>query len=337
MRFLICLLCTVVFSQERMEEAFTDISKSIVKRLREKNRSEESSVRIGVFNFERRKTEKEMELNYSAFENYLNDQIILGLMANRGKIQFEVVERNSLEKVIREQEFAVSDYVDQNQSVKIGQLLDANVILIGTYQLLKENIQVSVKLIDVETGTLLLLESKDIELDDRLKILLGYDDFIERQEEAKRKQYEEERKRQKADNEYRKNLARRGEKFFSGGISGYYLWSSGEQKFKNWMATADFGVFYRYVVAKVGYGKYTNTIEGNYIMLGGELKMWFLRGGYLRGISLKKDETIQSNITTDNSANHFYLTVIDGDSFGLTVNYSRVIDYNLWGLGLSFH
>ncbi|HND78557.1 MAG TPA: hypothetical protein PLN79_14815, partial [bacterium] len=104
-----------LFAKDDLDDVIENASKRVIRRLRDRMKDPTTPVRIGVFNFERLDTYE--SLTYHVFENYVNDQIVLTLMKNRGKLQFEVVERNSLEKVIREQDFGASDYVNQDQSV----------------------------------------------------------------------------------------------------------------------------------------------------------------------------------------------------------------------------
>ena len=79
----------------------------------------------------------------------LAEQITTGLT----KIgSLKVVERMQMEKVLTEQNFQMSDIADQNSSVKIGQVLSAGKLLVGSYQVVNENISVTARIVDVESG-----------------------------------------------------------------------------------------------------------------------------------------------------------------------------------------
>ena len=79
----------------------------------------------------------------------LAEQITTGL----GKISsLKVVERIQMEKILTEQNFQMSDIADQNSSVKIGQVLSAGKLLVGSYQVVNENIAVTARIVNVETG-----------------------------------------------------------------------------------------------------------------------------------------------------------------------------------------
>ncbi len=78
------------------------------------------------------------------------EQLITGLAQVPA---LRVVERSQLDKIIREQDLQMSDFIDPNQTVKIGELLSARKLLIGSYQVLDTRIAVTGRVIDAETGT----------------------------------------------------------------------------------------------------------------------------------------------------------------------------------------
>ncbi len=89
-----------------------------------------------------------------------------------GKI--EVVEREAIEKVLKEQKFSMTGFVDESKAVQIGKLLGADVIIIGRGTELqyrhpaKPGVMVpnlvdtfTLKAINVETGSLLITVRKE--------------------------------------------------------------------------------------------------------------------------------------------------------------------------------
>lgn len=71
-----------------------------------------------------------------------------------------LVERERVELVLAEQEFQLSDLADQQNAVEIGRLLAADTITLGSVQQL-DGLSISVKLIDVETGSVLFVDSRN--------------------------------------------------------------------------------------------------------------------------------------------------------------------------------
>lgn len=65
---------------------------------------------------------------------------------------FIVVERSQIEKIIKEQDFQISDYTDKDKIVNVGKLLGVEKIVIGSYQIFGGNIKVNSRVLDVETG-----------------------------------------------------------------------------------------------------------------------------------------------------------------------------------------
>ena len=70
-----------------------------------------------------------------------------------------LIERERIELVLKEQEFQLSDLADQQNAVQIGRFLAADTIAFGSVQQVEEFI-VTVKFIDVETGSVLYVDSQ---------------------------------------------------------------------------------------------------------------------------------------------------------------------------------
>lgn len=63
-----------------------------------------------------------------------------------------VVERQGLDRVLREQQLSLTGLLNEKNGVKIGNMVGANYLLVGRYQIHQNKIRVFCKLIDVETG-----------------------------------------------------------------------------------------------------------------------------------------------------------------------------------------
>jgi len=66
--------------------------------------------------------------------------------------QFNVVERNKLNTVLKELEIGLTGLADANKAKKVGELLQADVILTGTFADLGGFWNVNMRLINVRTG-----------------------------------------------------------------------------------------------------------------------------------------------------------------------------------------
>ena len=68
--------------------------------------------------------------------------------------QYQVIDRNTINLVIEEQKFQLSDLVDAERTVKIGKLLGAQFIVAGNLTKIENLNTMSLRIIDVETGVI---------------------------------------------------------------------------------------------------------------------------------------------------------------------------------------
>mgnify|MGYP001000699657 CR=1 FL=1 len=129
---------------------------------------------IAIFDFELEADIKGYEALATDVPRALTEAFI------RGGI-FRPVERSSLEKLLQEQEFSVSGLVDQNTAVKVGKIAGARYALVGSIVIIKEQIRMSCRVIDVQTGEIVYAKSTfgalaDIfELEEELAYLIEED------------------------------------------------------------------------------------------------------------------------------------------------------------------
>lgn len=77
------------------------------------------------------------------------DMLITDLLKS-GNIQ--LVERNDLQKIIKEHELSMTGLFEDKNSIKIGKLAQANKIVSGSYLIVNSKLQINSKITDVETG-----------------------------------------------------------------------------------------------------------------------------------------------------------------------------------------
>ncbi|MBF2054167.1 MAG: hypothetical protein IGS03_12010 [Candidatus Sericytochromatia bacterium] len=63
-----------------------------------------------------------------------------------------VVERVQLQQIIKEQQFAQSVWADEAAAPRLGRMLGANVVVLGSFQRAGDQLQANVRFVDVETG-----------------------------------------------------------------------------------------------------------------------------------------------------------------------------------------
>lgn len=65
---------------------------------------------------------------------------------------FVIVERSKIDEIIQEQAFALSDFTEDSEVIKIGELLAAQSVLIGRLNRVGGKISLTVRVVDVSTG-----------------------------------------------------------------------------------------------------------------------------------------------------------------------------------------
>ncbi len=86
--------------------------------------------------------------------------------------QFEVVERNLLNKILEEHELNMSGLIDENTIKKLGRLLGVDAIASGSITDLGEYVKVNARLISTETGSVFSVASAKIAKSKTVKALL---------------------------------------------------------------------------------------------------------------------------------------------------------------------
>lgn len=69
--------------------------------------------------------------------------------------QIEVVERENLEKILKEQKLSVSGLTDESRAIELGKLLNANKMVSGSYIVHGATVRFDTKITDIETGRIL--------------------------------------------------------------------------------------------------------------------------------------------------------------------------------------
>jgi len=72
--------------------------------------------------------------------------------------EFDIVDRENLEKVMKEMAFGLSGMTSEDSANEIGQLVSANLFLTGSVGLVGQNYMVNIKLTAIETGEIILSE-----------------------------------------------------------------------------------------------------------------------------------------------------------------------------------
>jgi len=80
-------------------------------------------VKIAVFNF------VDLDGKTTRLGKFISEELITNLFQTK---KFEVVERNLLEKILKEQELSASGMIDEESTKKLGKILGVDAICTGT-------------------------------------------------------------------------------------------------------------------------------------------------------------------------------------------------------------
>lgn len=104
---------------------------------------------IAVFDFENQGREAE--------ENNIGATAASLLITELKKTgEFDLIDRDNLEKTIEEIKFSLTGLADEDQALEIGKIASANYFVGGEVSLIDDQYIINVRMTDVETGTILL-------------------------------------------------------------------------------------------------------------------------------------------------------------------------------------
>jgi len=86
-------------------------------------------------------------------------ELISNHLLKSGK--FKIVEREQLQRVMREQALSLTGAVEDQNAVKVGQLTGARLLVMGSIALMGKRYQISIMLVDAQTGEVVLSDVID--------------------------------------------------------------------------------------------------------------------------------------------------------------------------------
>ena len=102
-------------------------------------------------------------------------EVITDLLVQKHLKEFQIVERSKLEEMLSEQKLSMSGVISDNSAIKVGQLINADILLLGSVSRIGNNYSINARLVTTETGKILSAESmspssKEIEKESRAYI-----------------------------------------------------------------------------------------------------------------------------------------------------------------------
>ncbi|MHB1050613.1 MAG: CsgG/HfaB family protein [Bacteroidota bacterium] len=125
--------------------------------------SENNKTTIAVMGF------SDFEGNVTHLGKYLSEEVTTRLFQTK---KFKVMERQLLNKIIKEQKLQVSGIIDDTSAIKLGKLLGVNTIVTGTVTEFANSVKINARLIGTETGEIFGTASIEIPKDESVQKLL---------------------------------------------------------------------------------------------------------------------------------------------------------------------
>ena len=69
--------------------------------------------------------------------------------------KFVVIERMKIDNVIQEQKLTLSGLIEESGATKVGELIGAESIILGSYQIINNSIRINCRLINTESGNIM--------------------------------------------------------------------------------------------------------------------------------------------------------------------------------------
>jgi curli biogenesis system outer membrane secretion channel CsgG len=165
----LCLIFAILFSisnvigqnsnrAKTLDEGLSNLSEQI-----SDNLSENRKRRIAVTEF------VDLEGETTNFGRYLSEKLITKLFQTK---KFRVIERQQLNKVIKEQKLSLTGIIEPESAQKLGRLLGVDAIAAGSVTELNRTVEINARLIDTETGEVFSVASVEISKDETVCSLL---------------------------------------------------------------------------------------------------------------------------------------------------------------------
>ena len=161
--FVFSLICFFVYADEpvSLDKALEQAAEGIYKEF--KAIKGEKTVAIYPFT-------QEKQINQ--FGEFLVDAIETNLTARKDR-NIKLLNRDSIDTLLEEHEFQMSQLVDEETQVMIGKKISAEYIITGSYYVFKDSISLNVKTLNLETSEILLSSSFVVNMDERIAALLN--------------------------------------------------------------------------------------------------------------------------------------------------------------------
>jgi TolB-like protein len=158
---------SILVSQSEMDKRVGDLSEQISKEM-----SDVKKTTIAVVEF------SDLDGNITDFGKFLAEELITRLFQTK---KFKVIERQILNKVIKEQKLSLSGLIDPTSAKQLGKVLGVGAIVSGTITDLANTLKVNARLISTESGEVFSVASTEIMKDESVQKLIAKENTEQKQ------------------------------------------------------------------------------------------------------------------------------------------------------------
>lgn len=177
--FLFSFTLLTTSAQQSFEEQLDLLSQTISQKLSEKNIK-----KIAVSEF------IELSGDSSLLGKYISDEFGIGLTIH--STNFEVVERARLGVLLKEQKLSSESLFNDSTRIQLGNIYGVEALLFGTITTFENDMRLTVRVINTETGALINAQAVNITYNERIKSLLNIKKNAVTSFETEKKQIEKE-------------------------------------------------------------------------------------------------------------------------------------------------
>jgi tetratricopeptide (TPR) repeat protein/TolB-like protein len=145
--FLTGITTSLCFASSELDTKLDDLVTRITSAMDEnaKKNLESGKIRVAVMDFQ------DLEGKVTGLGRFIAEELTTRLFETK---QFEVIERQLLDKVLQELKLGASGFVDADSAQELGKILGVSAIISGTITDLSDNVKVNARLIATNTGAI---------------------------------------------------------------------------------------------------------------------------------------------------------------------------------------
>lgn len=157
---LLFLIVPIAIQAQSFDNELKDLAEELAQRINAKQKT-----KVAVWGFFSEKNEQ------PHFGSFLTEDFSIYL-ANHAE-NFAVVDRTHLNIILKEHRLSSEGYIDEKTTKRLGKIIAADAVVIGTYTIFDSEIKVRAKVLDTETALQFAGVIGTLSMDENIAKLLG--------------------------------------------------------------------------------------------------------------------------------------------------------------------